>query len=106
MKKVFVAFASIILFSCVGFASVAANAAEIERTVSPSNHIVISFEMPCKVFKVEHKTNVNVIYVEDNSENVWTFYDDEDYWKPGDTLRCVFDYCQDCETLELNGVVG
>mgnify|MGYP004523983849 CR=1 FL=1 len=106
MKKVFAAFASVVLFALVGFTGVAANAAAIERTISPSNHVVISFEMPCKVFKVEHKADMDVVHVEDNSENIWSFYCvEKGYWKPGDTLRCIFDYCQDCETLELNCVV-
>ena len=107
MKKVIAVFASIILFACVGFASVAANAAAIERTVSPSGHVIDSFYMMCRVIEVEHDTYVDTITVEDNSGNNWEFLDTEKgYWKKGDTMTCIFDYCETCETLELNGVVG
>ena len=107
MKKVFVAFASVVLFALVGFGSVAANAAEIERTVSPSGHVIDSFYMVCRVIEVEHDKDVDTITVEDNSGNNWEFYDvEKGYWKKGDKMTCVFDYCETCETLELNGVVG
>ena len=106
MKKVFVAFASVVLFALVGFTGVAANAATVERTISPSGHVIDSFYMTCRVVDVQNDDIKYIITVEDNSGNKWEFFDSEDYWKKGDKMTCVFDYCETCETLELNGVVG
>lgn len=105
MKKVFAAFASVILFALVGFTGVAANAATVERTISPSGHVIDSFYMMCRVADVQNDGIKYIITVEDNSGNKWEFFDSEDYWKKGDKMTCVFDYCETCETLELNGVV-
>lgn len=106
MKKVFAAFASVVLFALVGFTGVAANAATVERTISPSGHVIDSFYMMCRVVDVQNDDIKYIITVEDNSGNKWEFFDSEDYWKQGDKMTCVFDYCETCETLELNGVVG
>lgn len=86
--------------------SVSVSASTVERTISPSGHVVDSFMMKCRVVEVQREKNQDVVFVEDNSGNVWSFYDDENYWKVGDKMTCVFDYCEDCEALELNGVVG
>lgn len=105
MKKFAVVIASVLMMSlCVAFH---ANAATVERTVSPSGHVIDSFYMMCRVVDVDHEENKDVVFVEDNSGNCWSFYDVEiGYWKKGDKMTCVFDYCETCETLELNGVVG
>lgn len=105
MKKVFAAFASVVLFALVCFTGVAANAATVERTISPSGHVIDSFYMMCRVVDVQNDGIKYIITVEDNSGNKWEFFDSEDYWKKGDKMTCVFDYCETCETLELNGVV-
>ena len=85
--------------------SVSASASTIERTVSPSGHVIDSFMMMCRVVDIKRESDCYVVFVEDNSGNVWSFLDDEDYWKNGDKMTCAFDYCEDCDTLELNGVV-
>lgn len=85
--------------------SVSASASTIERTVSPSGHIVDSFTMKCRVVEVQHERNQDVVFVEDNTGNVWSFFSESGYWNFGNEMVCVFDYCEDCETLELNGVV-
>ena len=106
MKRLAIVIASILMFATVGFCSVAANAATVERTVSPSGHVVDSFYMMCHVTDVRYDGTKYIVFVEDNSANEWSFYDVEDYWKKGDMMTCIFDYCETCETLELNGVVG
>ena len=84
-----------------------ANAATVERTTNKAGHVIDSFYMMCRVVDVDHEENKDVVFVEDNSGNCWSFYDVEiGYWKKGDKMTCVFDYCETCETLELNGVVG
>ena len=97
--------ATVLLMSlCVAFH---ANAATIERTTNKAGHAIDSFYMMCRVVDVDHEENKDVVFVEDNSGNCWSFYDVEiGYWKKGDKMTCVFDYCETCETLELNGVVG
>ena len=96
--------ATVLLMSlCVAFH---ANAATIERTTNKAGHAIDSFYMMCRVVDVNHEENKDVVFVEDNSGNCWSFYDVEiGYWKKGDKMTCVFDYCETCETLELNGVV-
>jgi len=111
MKKVFVAFASIILFSCVGFASVAANAATVERTVNPyTGHMVYSWIEDCTVTEVQHESNRDVVFVVvDGTDDIYSFYDiEQGYWKAGMNLKASFDLCVTCgdEYPELNGVVG
>lgn len=106
MKKLAVVIASVLMFATVCFGGVAANAATVERTVSPSGHVIDSFYMMCRVVDVQNDGIKNIITVEDNSGNKWEFFDSEDYWKKGDKMTCVFDYCETCETFELNGVVG
>lgn len=106
MKKLVIVIASILMFATVCFGGVAANAATVERTVSPSGHVIDSFYMMCRVVDVQNDGIKYIIAVEDNSGNKWEFFDSEDYWKKGDKMTCVFDYCETCETLELNGVVG
>lgn len=106
MKKLAIVIASVLMFATVGFGGVTANAATVERTVSPSGHVINSFYMMCRVVDVQNDGIKNIITVEDNSGNKWEFFDSEDYWKKGDKMTCVFDYCETCETLELNGVVG
>lgn len=106
MKKLAIVIASVLMFATVGFGGVTANAATVERTVSPSGHVINSFYMLCRVVDVQNDGIRNIITVEDNSGNKWEFFDSEDYWKKGDKMTCVFDYCETCETLELNGVVG
>lgn len=105
MKKLAVVIASILMFVTVGFGGVSANAATVERTISPSGHVIDSFYMMCCVIDVQNDGIKYIITVEDNSGNNWEFFDSEDYWKKGDKMTCVFDYCETCETLELNGVV-
>lgn len=105
MKKFAVVIASVLMFITVGFSGVAANAATIERTISPSGHVIDSFYMMCRVVDVQNDGIKYIITVEDNSNNKWEFFASEDYWKKGDKMTCVFDYCETCETLELNGVV-
>lgn len=106
MKKFAVVIASVLMFATVCFGSVAANAATVERTISPSGHVIDSFYMMCRVVDVQNDGIKYIIIVEDNSGNKWEFFDSEDYWKKDDKMTCVFDYCETCETLELNGVVG
>lgn len=106
MKKLVIVIASILMFATVCFGGVAANAATVERTISPSGHVIDSFYMMCRVVDVQNDGIKYIIAVEDNSGNKWEFFDSEDYWKKGDKMTCVFDYCETCETLELNGVVG
>lgn len=105
MKKLSVVIASVLMMSlCVAFH---ANAATVERTTNKAGHVIDSFYMMCHVVDVDHEENKDVVFVEDNSGNCWSFYDVEiGYWKKGDKITCVFDYCETCETLELNGVVG
>ena len=106
MKKLVIVIASVLMFATVCFGGVAANAATVERTISPSGHVIDSFYMMCRVVDVQNDGIKYIITVEDNSGNKWEFFDSEDYWKKGDKMTCVFDYCETCETLELNGVVG
>lgn len=103
MKKFAVVIASVLMSLCVAFH---ANAATVERTISPSGHVIDSFYMMCRVVDVQNDGIKYIITVEDNSGNKWEFFDSEDYWKKDDKMTCVFDYCETCETLELNGVVG
>ena len=105
MKKLAVVIASILMFATVGFGGVAANAATVERTTNKAGHVIDSFYMMCHVVDVQNDGIKYIITVEDNSGNNWEFFDSEDYWKKGDKMTCVFDYCETCETLELNGVV-
>ena len=106
MKKFAVVIASVLMFATVGFCGVAANAATVERTTNKAGHVIDSFYMMCRVVDVQNDGIKNIITVEDNSGNNWEFFDSEDYWKKDDKMTCVFDYCETCETLELNGVVG
>lgn len=47
MKKLAVVIASVLMFATVGFCGVAANAATVERTISPFWHMVYSWtELP------------------------------------------------------------
>ena len=104
MKNLKIVVAALLMSLCVVFH---ANAATIERTTNKAGHVIDSFYMMCRVVDVNHEENKDVVFVEDNSENCWSFYDVEiGYWKKGDKMTCVFDYCETCETLELNGVVG
>lgn len=102
MKKFAIVIASILLAVST---AIGANASTIERTVSPSGHVVDSFYMMCRVVEVHNDGIKYIVTVEDNSGNCWEFFDVENYWKKGDTMTCIFDYCETCETLELNGVV-
>ena len=106
MKKLAIAIASVLMFSTIGFGGVAANAATVERTTNKAGHVIDSFYMMCRVVDVQNDGIKYIITVEDNSGNNWEFFDSEDYWKKDDKMTCVFDYCETCETLELNGVVG
>ena len=95
MKNLKIVAAVLLMSLCVAFH---ANAATVERTTNKAGHVIDSFYMNDGI--------KNIITVEDNSGNKWEFFDSEDYWKKGDKMTCVFDYCETCETLELNGVVG
>ena len=106
MKKLAVVIASVLMFATVCFGGVAANAATVERTTNKAGHVIDSFYMMCRVVDVQNDGIKYIITVEDNSGNKWEFFDSEDYWKKDDKMTCVFDYCESCETLELNGVVG
>ena len=104
MKNLKIVVAVLMMSLCVAFH---ANAATVERTTNKAGHVIDSFYMMCRVVDVNHEENKDVVFVEDNSGNCWSFYDVEiGYWKKGDKMTCVFDYCETCETLELNGVVG
>ena len=104
MKNLKIVVAALLMSLCVAFH---ANAATVERTTNKAGHAIDSFYMMCRVVDVDHEENKDVVFVEDNSGNCWSFYDVEiGYWKKGDKMTCVFDYCETCETLELNGVVG
>ena len=104
MKNLKVVVAALLMSMCFAFH---ANAATVERTTNKAGHVIDSFYMMCRVVDVNHEENKDVVFVEDNSGNCWSFYDVEiGYWKKGDKMTCVFDYCETCETLELNGVVG
>ena len=81
MKKFAVVIASVLMFATVGFCGVAANAATVERTISPSGHVIDSFDMMCRVVDVQNDGIKYIITVEDNSGNKWEFFDSEDYWK-------------------------
>lgn len=106
MKKLFAVLSAVVL--SIAFA-VSANAATVERTVSPSGHVVFSWIEECTVLEVEHEKDKDVVFVlVDGSEEVYSFYDIEaGYWKPGMTLKAVFDLCVTCgdEYPELNTVV-
>ena len=104
MKNLKIVVAALLMSMCFAFH---ANAATVERTTNKAGHVIDSFYMMCRVVDVNHEENKDVVFVEDNSGNCWSFYDVEiGYWKKGDKMTCVFDYCETCETLELNGVVG
>lgn len=104
MKNLKIVAAVLLMSLCVTFH---ANAATVERTTNKAGHVIDSFYMMCRVVDVDHEENRDVVFVEDNSGNCWSFYDVEiGYWKKGDKMTCVFDYCETCKTLELNGVVG
>ena len=104
MKNLKIVVAALLMSLCFAFH---ANAATVERTTNKAGHVIDSFYMMCRVVDVNHEENKDVVFVEDNSGNCWSFYDVEiGYWKKGDKMTCVFDYCETCETLELNGVVG
>lgn len=104
MKNLKIVAAVLLMSMCFAFH---ANAATVERTTNKAGHVIDSFYMMCRVVDVDHEENKDVVFVEDNSGNCWSFYDVEiGYWKKGDKMTCVFDYCETCETLELNGVVG
>lgn len=104
MKNLKIVVAALLMSMCFVFH---ANAATVERTTNNAGHVIDSFYMMCRVVDVNHEENKDIVFVEDNSGNCWSFYDVEiGYWKKGDKMTCVFDYCETCETLELNGVVG
>lgn len=103
MNKIASALVSLVL---VAGMVVTANAATVERTTNKAGHVIDSFYMMCRVVDVQNDGIKYIITVEDNSGNNWEFFDSEDYWKKDDKMTCVFDYCETCETLELNGVVG
>ena len=103
MNKIASALVSLVLVACM---VVTANAATVERTTNKAGHVIDSFYMMCRVVDVQNDGIKYIITVEDNSGNNWEFFDSEDYWKKDDKMTCVFDYCETCETLELNGVVG
>lgn len=104
MKNLKIVAAVLLMSLCFAFH---ANAATVERTTNKAGHVIDSFYMMCRVVNIDHEENKDVVFVEDNSGNCWSFYDVEiGYWKKGDKMTCVFDYCETCETLELNGVVG
>ena len=104
MKNLKIVVAALLMSLCFAFH---ANAATVERTTNKAGHVIDSFYMMCRVVDIDHEENKDVVFVEDNSGNCWSFYDVEiGYWKKGDKMTCVFDYCETCETLELNGVVG
>ena len=104
MKNLKIVVAVLMMSMCFVFH---ANAATVERTTNKAGHVIDSFYMMCRVVDVNHEENKDVVFVEDNSGNCWSFYDVEiGYWKKGDKMTCVFDYCETCETFELNGVVG
>lgn len=109
MKKFAVVIASVLMFVTVGFGGVAANAATVERTISPSGHMVYSWAEQCTVTEVHHESNRDVVFVVvDGTEDIYSFYDVEtDYWKSGMKLKASFDLCVTCgdKYPELNSVI-
>ena len=84
MKNLKIVVAVLMMSLCFAFH---ANAATVERTVSPSGHVIDSFYMMCRVVDIDHEENKDVVFVEDNSGNCWSFYDVEiGYWKKGDKM--------------------
>lgn len=107
MKKFAVVIASVLMMSlCVAFH---ANAATVERTISPSGHMVYSWTEQCTVTEVQHESNRDVVFVVvDGTEDIYSFYDVEtDYWKSGMKLKASFDLCVTCgdKYPELNSVI-
>ena len=102
MKNLKIVVAALLMFMCFVFH---ANAATVERTTNKAGHVIDSFYMTCRVVDVQNDGIKYIITVEDNSGNNCEFFDSEEYWKNDDKMTCVFDYCETCETLELNGVV-
>lgn len=109
MKKLAVVIASVLMFAAVGFCGVTANAATVERTISPSWRMVYSWTEQCTVTEVQHESNRDVVFVVvDGTEDIYSFYDVEtDYWKSGMKLKASFDLCVTCvdKYPELNSVI-
>lgn len=109
MKKFAVVIASVLMFITVGICGVAANAATVERTTSPSGHMVYSWTEQCTVTEVQHESNRDVVFVVvDGTEDIYSFYDVEmGYWKSGMKLKASFDLCVTCgdKYPELNSVI-
>lgn len=106
MKNLKIVAAVLLMYLCVAFH---ANAATVERTISPSRHMVYSWTEQCTVTEVQHESNRDVIFVVvDGTEDIYSFYDTEtDYWKSGMKLKALFDLCVTCEDKypELNSVI-
>ena len=102
MKNLKIVVAVLMMSLCFAFH---ANAATVERTTNKAGHVIDSFYMMCRVVDVQNDGIKYISSVEDNSGNNWEVFDSEDYWQKGDKMTCVFDYCETCETFELNGVV-
>lgn len=109
MKKLAVVIASILMFATVGFGGVAANAATVERTISPFWHMVYSWTEQCTVTEIQHDSNRDVVFVVvDGTEDIYSFYDVEtDYWKSGMKLKASFGLCVTCgdKYPELDSVI-
>lgn len=109
MKKLAIVIASVLMFITVGVCGVAANAATVERTTSPSGHMVYSWTEQCTVTEVQHESNRDVVFVVvDGTEDIYSFYDTEtNYWKSGMKLKASFDLCVTCADKypELNSVI-
>lgn len=109
MKKFAIVIASVLMFVTVGVCGVAANAATVERTTSPSGHMVYSWTEQCTVTEVQHESNRDVVFVVvDGTEDIYSFYDTEtNYWKSGMKLKASFDLCVTCADKypELNSVI-
>lgn len=106
MNKIASALVSLVL---VAGMVVTANAATVERTISPSRHMVYSWTEQCTVTEVQHESNRDVVFVVvDGTEDIYSFYDVEtDYWKSGMKLKASFDLCVTCgdKYPELNSVI-
>ena len=106
MQNLKIVVAALLMSMCFVFHT---NAATVERTISPSRHMVYSWTEQCTVTEVQHESNRDVVFVVvDGTEDIYSFYDVEtDYWKSGIKLKASFDLCVTCgdKYPELNSVI-
>lgn len=106
MKNLKIVAVALLMSLCFTFH---ANAATVERTVNPyTGHIVYSWIEQCTVTEVQHESNRDVVFVVvDGTEDIYSFYDTETYWRSGMKLKASFDLCVTCgdKYPELNSVI-